>query len=257
MEGTLKGRTAVITGASRGIGRAVAARLAAEGMDLCISARGALELKAAAKELSASHGVKVYPVTCDVSRQKDLERLADTAIRKLGRVDALVNNAGVSSQSPFHRQPLEDIPRLMQTNYFGYVMLTRLLINHMVEHGGGAVINMVSGSTLVDPPPRNFIVYSSLKWALRAFTKGLFWEMRDMGIKVTSILPGVTGTSLTGGLDPKSIEPARLMSTKAIEDAVVFALTVPANVCPLEISVINQQTPWKMPVIPYRQDHPK
>ncbi len=253
----LEGKTAVITGATSGIGRAVAGRLASEGMALVIAARSKERLADTAKVLSGEYGVAVHPVVCDVSRQKDLDRLASAAIRKLGRVDALINNAGVSSQSPFHRQPLEDIPRLMQTNYFGYVMLTRLLINHMVENGGGAVINMVSGSTLVDPPPRNFIVYSSLKWALRAFTKGLFWEMRDMGIKVTSILPGVTDTALTGGLDPKTIEPSRLMSTKAIEDAVVFALTVPANVCPLEISVINQQTPWKMPVIPYKQDHPK
>lgn len=253
----LEGKTAVITGATSGIGKAVAERLASEGMALAIAARNRQRLVDTAKMLSGEFGARVHPVVCDVSRQKDLERLASAAVRKLGRVDALVNNAGISSQSPFHRQPVEDIPRLMQTNYFGYVMLTRLLINHMVENGGGAVINVVSGSTLVDPPPRNFIVYSSLKWALRAFTKGLFWEMRDMGIKVTSILPGVTDTALTGGLDPKTIEPSRLMSTKAIEDAVVFALTVPANVCPLEISVINQRTPWKMPVIPYRQDHPE
>src|SRR5512143_495125 len=212
---TLRGKKAVITGASRGIGRGIAKALAAEGMDLVLAARGVAELKTYAKELSGWYGVKVHAVKCDVSSQKDLERLADTAIRKLGRVDALINNAGVSSQHPFHKQPIEDIPRLMQTNFFGYVMLTRLLINHMVEHGGGSVINLVSGSTLVDPPPRNFIVYSSLKWALRAFTKGLFWERRDMGIKVTSILPGVTDTSLTGGLDPKTIEPSRLMTTEA------------------------------------------
>jgi len=253
----LKGKTAVITGASRGIGRAVAEALSAEGMDLMIAARGKDELNAAAKEIKKKHGVKVYTAVCDVSKQKDLQKLANSAIKKLGRVHALINNAGVSSQSLFHKQPIEDIPRLMQTNYFGYVMLTRLLINHMVDNGGGSVINMVSGSTLVDPPPRTFIVYSSLKWALRAFTKGLFWEMRDMGIKVTSILPGVTDTSLTGGLDANMIEPSRLMTTEAIEQAVVFALKVPQNVCPLEISVINQQTPWKAPVIPYKQNHPK
>jgi len=253
----LKGKTAVVTGASRGIGRAVAEAIASEGMDLMLAARGREELNAAAKEIKKKHGVKVYTSVCDVSKQKDLEKLAAAAIKKLGRVDALVNNAGISSQFPFHKQPLEDIPRLMQTNFFGYVMLTRLLINHMVEQGGGAVINMVSGSTLVDPPPRTFIVYSSLKWGLRAFTKGLFWEMRDMGIKVTSILPGVTDTSLTGGLNADMIEPSRLMTTEAIEQAVVFALKVPQNVCPLEISVINQQTPWKAPVIPYKQDHPK
>lgn len=252
---TLSGKKAVITGASRGIGKAIATALAREGMDLCLAARGREGLSELAKGLSRDFGVKVYAVPCDVSKQKDLQRLADTAVKKLGRVDALINNAGVSSQSLFHKQPVEDIPRLMQTNYFGYVMLTRLLINHMVEHGGGSIINMVSGSTLVDPPPRTFIVYSSLKWALRAFTKGLFWEMRDMGIKVTSILPGVTDTSLSGHLE--NLEPSRLMSTEAIEKAVIFALTVPANVCPLEISVINQQTPWKVPVIPYKQEHPK
>jgi 3-oxoacyl-[acyl-carrier protein] reductase len=252
---TLRGKTAVITGASRGIGKAIATALAKEGMDLCIAARGLDEIKALAMELSESYGVKAHPVACDVSKQEDLERLVSEAIWKLGRVDALINNAGVSSQHPFHKQPIEDITTLMQTNFFGYVMLTRLIINHMVEQGGGSIINMVSGSTLVDPPPRNFIVYSSLKWALRAFTKGLFWEMRDMGIKVTSILPGVTDTALTGHLE--NIEPSRLMTTEAIENAVIFALTVPANVCPLEISVINQQTPWKVPVIPYRQEHPK
>jgi len=253
----LKGKTAVITGASRGIGRAVAEALAAEGMDLMIAARGKDELNAAAGDIKKKYGVKAYTTVCDVSKQKHLEKLAAASIKKLGRVDALINNAGVSSQYPFHKQPPEDIPRLMQTNFFGYVMLTRLLINHMVENGGGAIINMVSGSTLVDPPPRTFIVYSSIKWALRAFTKGLFWEMRDMGIKVTSILPGVTDTSLTGGLNADMIEPSRLMTTEAIEQAVVFALKVPQNVCPLEISVINQQTPWKVPVIPYKQDHPK
>ena len=136
-------------------------------------------------------------------------------------------------------------------------MLTRLMINHFIENQSGAIVNIVSGSTLVDPPPRNFIVYSSLKRALRAFGKGLFWELRDTGIKVTSILPGVTDTALTSGLSEISVDKSRLMSTQAIEDAVRFALTVPANVCPLEISVINQRTPWTRPVIPYKQEHPK
>ena len=104
--------------------------------------------------------------------------------------------------------------------------------------------------------PRNFIVYSSLKVGLRAFSKGLFWELRDHGIKVTSILPGVTDTDLTGKLKDITNDSSRLMSTEAIEDAVRFALTVPANVCPLEISVINQQTPWTAPVIPFKQQHP-
>ena len=253
----LKGKTAIITGASRGIGRAIAESLAEEGMNLVIAARGQEALDRAASEIARSYKVKVVGVVCDVSKRTDLENLVAVALKEFKKIDALINNAGVSSQYPFHEQPLEDIEKLMYTNFFGYVMLTRLLINHFVENKGGAIINMVSGSTMVDPPPRNFIVYTSLKWALRKFGKGLFWEMRDLGIKVTSIMPGVTDTELTGKLKDISQDRSRLMTTEAIENAVKFALTVPANVCPLEISVINQQTPWTKPVIPFKQDHPK
>jgi 3-oxoacyl-[acyl-carrier protein] reductase len=252
----LKGKTAIITGASRGIGRAIAESLAREGVQLVIAARGKEALDQTASEIAKAHKVKVVGVVCDVAKRADLENLVQVALKEFKKIDALINNAGVSSQYPFHEQPPEDIEKLMYTNFFGYVMLTRLLINHFVANKGGAVINMVSGSTMVDPPPRNFIVYTSLKWALRKFGKGLFWEMRDMGIKVTSIMPGVTDTELTGKLKDISEDRSRLMSTKAIEDAVKFAMTVPANVCPLEISVINQQTPWTKPVIPLKQAHP-
>jgi short-subunit dehydrogenase len=176
--------------------------------------------------------------------------------KKFGQVDILINNAGVSSQYPFQLQPLEDLERLAHTNYLGYVRLIRLVINDMIQRKSGAIINMVSGSTLCDPLPRNFIVYSSLKVGLRAFSKGLFWELRDYGIKVTSLLPGVTDTDLTGKLKEVTSDTSRLMTTEAIENALRFALTVPANVCPLEIAVINQQTPWTAPVIPFEQKHP-
>ena len=135
-------------------------------------------------------------------------------------------------------------------------MLSRLVVGHMKDNKGGHIVNITSGSVMVDPPPRNFIVYTSLKVALRAFAKGLFWEMRDFGIKVTSIFPGVTRTPLTGKLKDISEEGDRLMDPEAIADTVVFALEQPQNVCPLELAVINQQTPWKKPVIPFKQDHP-
>ena len=253
----LRGKTAIVTGASRGIGRSIGEALAKEGMNLALAARGKEVLEKTAEELSEKYKVKILPVPCDVSQQKDLENLVTAAIKEFKKIDALINSAGVSSQHPFQDQPAEDIPRLMYTNYFGPVMLTRLIINHFIENKGGAIINITSGSTLVDPPPRNFIVYTSLKQALKAFGKGLFWEVRDFGIKVTSIMPGVTDTALTGGLKDVSVDKSRLMQTGVIEDAVKFALTVPANVCPLEISVINQRTPWTRPIIPYKQAHPK
>ncbi len=256
MDEMLKGKVAIVTGASRGIGKALASTCASLGVDLTIAARQEGPLKEAADEIAKQYKVKVLPIVCDVTKLSDLENLVNKTREKYGKIDILINNAGVSSQYPFHKQPMEDFEKLAHTNYLGYVRLIRLVINEMMERKSGAIINMVSGSTLCDPLPRNFIAYSSLKVGLRAFLKGLFWEIRDYGIKITSLLPGVTDTDLTGKLQEVTADTSRLMSTKAIEDAVKFALTVPANVCPLEIAIINQQTPWTAPVIPFQQTHP-
>jgi len=252
----LKGKVAIVTGASRGIGKALASTAASLGINLTIAARQFAQLKETAEEIAKKYKVEVLPVECDVTKLEDLENLVNKTKEKYGRIDILINNAGVSSQYPFHEQPIEDFERLAHTNYLGYVRLIRLVINDMIKQKSGAIINMVSGSTLCDPLPRTFVVYSSLKVGLRAFLKGLFWEIRDYGIKVTSLLPGVTDTDLTGKLKNVTEDTSRLMSTEAIENALKFALTVPVNVCPLEIAIINQQTPWVAPVIPFKQQHP-
>ncbi len=254
--GDLKGKVAIVSGASRGIGKAIASTVASLGINLAIAARQEAMLKEAAEEIARKYKVDVLPLVCDVTRLEDLKDLVEKTKEKFGKIDILINNAGVSSQYPFETQPFEDFEKLVHTNYLGYVRLIRLVINDMIKQGSGAIINMVSGSTLCDPIPRTFLVYSSLKVGLRAFSKGLFWEVRDHGIKVTSILPGVTDTDLTGKLKEVTSDTSRLMTTEAIENAVRFALTVPANVCPLEIAVINQKTPWTSPVIPFKQAHP-
>jgi 3-oxoacyl-[acyl-carrier protein] reductase len=254
----LKGKIAVITGASRGIGRAVAVRLAEHGVNMVLAARTPGPLDETVREIKKSAGIQVIGVPTDVARLADLENLVNATMKEFGRVDILVNNAGVSSQYPFEKQPMEEFEKLVHTNYLGYVRLIRLVINSMIERKQGAIINMVSGSTLVDPIPRTFLTYSSLKVGLRAFLKGLFWEMRDHGIKVTSILPGVVDSDLTDHLkDITKEQKDRLMSPQAVADMVMFALSVPANVCPLELAVINQQTPWTKPVIDYAQKQAK
>ena len=252
----LKGKSAIITGSSRGIGKAIAETLAKEGINLALAARSEGPLKETTDEIRKKYKVEALAVPTDVTKLADLENLYNKTIEKYGKLDILINNAGVSSQYPFEKQPIEDFERLAHTNYLGYVRLIRLAINDMIKRKSGAIINMVSGSTLCDPLPRNFIVYSSLKVGLRAFLKGLFWEVRDHGIKITSLLPGVTDTDLTGKLKEVTGDASRLMTTEAIENAIKFALTVPQNVCPLEIAIINQQTPWTKPVIPFKQEHP-
>ncbi|MFC1593899.1 SDR family NAD(P)-dependent oxidoreductase [Candidatus Omnitrophota bacterium] len=254
----LKGKNAIITGASRGIGKAMALRLAQNGVNIMLAARTKSVLDETVEQIKKETGVKVIGVPTDVSKFDDLHNLSVTALKEFKTIDILINNAGVSSQFPFEKQPLEDIEKLAHTNYLGYVRLIRLMIPHMIERKSGAIINMVSGSTLVDPVPRTFLTYSSLKVGLRAFSKGLFWEMRDHGIKVTAVLPGVADTDLTGKLENITQEAKdRLISSETIVDTVMFALSVPANACPVELAVINQQTPWTKPVIPFEQKHPK
>lgn len=251
----LKGKNAVITGASKGIGKAIALKLAEQGVNVMLAARTRETLAEATAEIQGKTKVKVFSVPTDVSQLGDLQNLVNKAFEEFKTIDILINNAGVSSQYPFDKQPLEDIERLAHTNYLGYVRLIRLVIPHMIERKQGAIINMVSGSTLCDPLPKNFLTYSSLKVGLRAFLKGLFWEMRDHGIKVTSILPGVVDTELTGKLQDIAVQQkARLMSAETVVDMVMFALSVPQNACPVELAVINQQTPWTKPVIDYVQE---
>jgi len=249
----LEGKVCLITGASGGIGRVIVKKLAEAGATLVLAARRLEVLEEIKNELVQKD--KILCLRCDVTKQVDLENLVTEALKNFKRIDVLINGAGVSSQHPFHDQPLEDIEKIMYTNYFSYVMLARLVVGHMKDAGGGHIINITSGSVMVDPPPRNFIVYTSLKVGLRAFAKGLFWEMRDFGIKVTSIFPGVTRTPLTGKL--KNIAQDRLMEPEAVADTVLFALSQAKSSCPLELSVINQQTPWTKPVIPFKQDHPR
>jgi 3-oxoacyl-[acyl-carrier protein] reductase len=254
----LKGKTAVITGGSRGIGKAIATRLAENGVNLVLAARGQEALDKTVKELKDKYKVSVVGVSCDVAKLDDLRKLVDTANKQFKQIDILVNNAGVSSQYPFEKQPIEEFEKLALTNYLGYVRLIRLVIPQMMERKEGAIINMVSGSTLVDPVPRTFVVYSSLKVGLRAFLKGLFWELRDHNVKITSILPGVVDSDLTDHLqDIAKEQKDRLMAPSAVADMVMFALSVPTNTCPLELAVINQQTPWTKPVIDYKQAQAK
>jgi len=254
----LKGKVIMITGASKGIGKAIATRMASQGASLVLAARTQGPLDELAHHLKDKYGVDAISVPTDVGKLADLQNLVAKAKAHFKQIDILINVAGVSSQYPFHLQPIEDFETLANTNYLGYVRLIRLVIPDMVERKSGHLINVVSGSTLVDPIPRTFLTYSSLKMGLRAFLKGLFWEMREHNIKVTSLLPGVVASDLTDHLkDVAQEQRDRLMDPVAVADMVSFALSVPANACPLELAVINQLTTWTKPIIDYKQTQAK
>ena len=254
----LKGKSIVVTGASRGIGKAISVKLAQHGASLALAARTPQTLDATVNEIKAKYGVDAIGIPTDVGRLEDLRNLEVKATGYFGKIDILVNVAGVSSQHPFHLQPIEEMEMLANVNFLGYVRLIRLVIPQMVERKSGHIINVVSGSTLVDPIPRGFLAYSSLKMGLRAFLKGLFWEMREYNIKVTSLLPGVVASDLTDHLKNVAHEQRdRLMAPEAVADMVIFALSCPNNSNPLELAVINQLTTWTKPIIDYQQTQAK
>ncbi|MCR4338205.1 MAG: SDR family oxidoreductase, partial [Candidatus Omnitrophica bacterium] len=112
-----KGKCAIVTGASRGIGKAIATRLAESGINLVLAARTKATLDQAVEELKQKTGVRVIGVATDVGKLEDLKNLVEVATKEFKNIDILVNSAGVSSQYPFEKQPMEDLEMLAQTNY--------------------------------------------------------------------------------------------------------------------------------------------
>src|SRR5437762_1769094 len=123
---SLKGKSVIITGASRGIGRAIAMKLAQHGASLALAARTPVTLEATVHEIKSKYGVDVIGIPTDVGKLADLKNLEQKATAHFKKIDILVNVAGVSSQHPFHLQPIEEMEMLAQINYLGYVRLIRL-----------------------------------------------------------------------------------------------------------------------------------
>lgn len=183
----LRGATALVTGASAGIGLAVARRLARKGANLVLAARRADKLEEAAAALRGL-GVKVLAVPTDVGRRDDLERLVETTLRGLGTIDVLVNNAGIEAFCHFANLPPERIEETIRVNLTSAVMLTRLVVPHMLAAGRGHVVNMSSTAGKLGPPFG--AVYATTKAGLIAFTQSLRSEYRNRGISASVICPG-------------------------------------------------------------------
>jgi NAD(P)-dependent dehydrogenase (short-subunit alcohol dehydrogenase family) len=195
---TLVGRTAVVTGASRGLGATIAHRLAKEGADLVLTARDGDALNAVARELRSActrDGQQILTCPADVSSEHEVNRLFECAIRQLGRVDVLVCNAGV--YGPLGR--VEDVPwtewvRALQINLFGTVLCCRAAIPSMRQQGRGKII-IISGGGATKSLPR-FSAYAASKAAVVRFAETLADELIDARIDVNTVAPGSLNTRL-------------------------------------------------------------
>ena len=190
----LEGKTAVVTGGSRGIGAAVAALLAERGAAVVVSARDGDRLNAAVKDLEAM-GAAVVGVAGDVSRRDDAERVVDTARDRFGRLDILVNNAGITRDGLLLRMKDDDWDRVIEVNLRGAFVMTRAASKVMVRQKGGRIINMSSAAGAMGNAGQ--ANYSASKAGLVGFTKATARELSHWGILVNAVAPGLIETDMT------------------------------------------------------------
>ncbi|GGN94300.1 SDR family NAD(P)-dependent oxidoreductase [Saccharibacillus kuerlensis] len=182
--------TVVITGASSGIGRGIARKLAAEGAQLVLAARRTSLIE----ELALECG-NAIAVTTDVAKEEDVARLFHTAIEKYGKIDVWINNAGVGAIGPFTDIPLKDHIRVVETNLFGMIYGSHYALRHFKERGAGTLINMASVTGKISFPYYN--TYSATKYAIAGLNGSLYQEMELEGredIHVCAVHPWATDT---------------------------------------------------------------
>jgi short-subunit dehydrogenase len=182
---------ALITGASSGIGRALAVQLASEGIDLVLVARGAERLVELAAELEGAHGVKVEVVAADLTIDDERRRVEARLVAEPD-VDLLVNNAGFGSYGPLAELDLENEVNEIELNVVALVRLTRTVLPRMVERGRGWVLNVSSMASLQATP--GHATYGATKAFVTSFSESVHEEVRGSGVRVTAVLPGYTHT---------------------------------------------------------------
>jgi NAD(P)-dependent dehydrogenase (short-subunit alcohol dehydrogenase family) len=190
----LAGRTAVITGGGRGIGEAVARRLAMAGAAVVVAARSSAEVERVAESIRGAGG-QAWAATCDVTDEAAVAALAVEAAERLGAVDILVNNAGMASSAPVHRTSLEEWNRLLAVNATGAFLCTRSFIQPMLERGQGRIVNVASVAGLQGA--RYIAAYTAAKHALIGLTRATAAEAAGRGVTVNAVCPGYVDTAMT------------------------------------------------------------
>ena len=191
--GRLSGRTALITGASRGIGRAIALRYAEEGADLFLTATTAAALDET-KALAEAQGARVVLHGADVSQRAAVQAMVDAALQAFSGIDILVNNAGVYKAARLVDITPEDFDRVLQVNLYGAFHVMQLVLRHMQARGRGKVVNIAS--TAGKWGSMNQSAYNASKHALVGLTRCAALEMGEHGINVNAICPGFVQTDM-------------------------------------------------------------
>ena len=194
----LSGKTALVTGGSRGLGLQMAQALGEAGARIMLSSRKAEDLEQAVAELQAA-GIDARWIAADCAREDDIARLASETVQRMGDVDILVNNAGATWGAPAEDHPLAAWDKVMNLNVRGYFLLSQAIARHsMIPRRGGRIINVASIAGLAGNPfAMKTIAYNTSKGAVLNFTRALAGEWGAHGINVNAICPGFFKTRMT------------------------------------------------------------
>jgi short-subunit dehydrogenase len=204
--------TALITGASHGIGKATAILLAKHGYDLIITARNQDTLEAVAAEIRNLNR-QVLAIAADTSDRSAMEALINSGIERFSQIDVLVNNAGICMNAPMVKTTIEDWEKVINVNLWGYIYTIHALLPHFLERKQGKIINVGSFGGKVPLP--NMTAYCTSKYAITGLTETLQIELEPQGIQVTGIHPGVTNTNFIERAIFKDRDPQALKELMA------------------------------------------
>jgi len=233
MKENIQGKVIVITGASSGLGEATARRLSAEGATVVLGARRSDRLQSLTQEFEAK-GAKSLAVTVDVTDRAQVQKLVDSAVETFGRIDVLINNAGVMPLSPMENLKVEEWDRMIDVNIKGVLYGIAAALPHMKRQKAGHIINVSSVAGHKVGP--TFAVYSATKHAVRTLSEGLRMEVKPYNIRTTIISPGAVASELLNGISDPVVAAANrayvakvAVSADSFARAVAFAISQPAD----------------------------
>lgn len=234
MSNNIAGKVVVITGASSGLGEAAARLLSAQEASVVLGARRAERIQALADELNSSGG-KALAVTTDVTDREQVKALVEAAVANYGRIDVIINNAGLMPQSPLERLKIDEWDRMIDVNIKGVLYGIAAVLPYMKEQKSGHIINV---SSVAGHKVRSGgAVYSATKHAVRVISEGLRQEVKPYNIRTTIISPGAVATELPDSIsEPDVAETMRkyyddiAIPADSFAQTVVFAMSQPDEV---------------------------
>lgn len=236
----LDGSVAIVTGGNRGIGRGIATGLAEAGADVVIANRDHAHGEAAAKQIADATGQAVIAIQTDVRSDADAAALADATADRFGGIDVLVNNAGLTINTPAEAMSMEEWNTVIDVNLGGVFRCTRHAGRHMIESGGGSIVTVSSISAFIANHPQPQVSYNASKAALEGFKNQLASEWARYGIRVNNINPGYVRTELIDGV----LEADPEMADVWFDGMLMDEMATPEDIAPLAVYLASDASAY-------------